>query len=295
MSCVRLRAEILDCLVPTKRRGWCLILHETSMDYIEVDLSGHYREIIVEMRHRPLSTMAECGIALALMTVTLSSVCESRQPVSPRQLLDQFQSTPVFWQQFEIAKQIVALHDPTVRAELVAWLNHEDRHLRGNAAFIFASLGDDRGFEVIRAILADRSYRPKAQGVPEAATDKRYAVEQQIMADRYYAAHLFGDLKDPRAVPVLIPLLSDVEVNYIVPWSLGEIGDKRAVAPLIKTLADKNPSMRVLAIYALEKLGAKDALPVLYRLLSDTETSDFGDQVSVAEAAKAAIIKLEAH
>jgi HEAT repeat protein len=265
------------------------------MDYIEVDLSGHYREIIVEMRHRPLSTMAECGIALALMTVTLSSVCESRQPVSPRQLLDQFQSTPVFWQQFEIAKQIVALHDPTVRAELVGWLNHEDRHLRGNAAFIFASLGDDRGFEVIRAILADRSYRPKAQGVPEAATEKRYAVEQQIMADRYYAAHLFGDLKDPRAVPVLIPLLSDVEVNYIVPWSLGEIGDKRAVAPLIKTLADKNPSMRVLAIYALEKLGAKDALPVLYRLLSDTETSDFGDQVSVAEAAKAAIIKLEAH
>jgi HEAT repeat protein len=239
--------------------------------------------------------MAACGVALALMTVTLSSVSESRQPVSPRQLLDQFLNTPVFWRQFEIAKQIVALHDPSVLPELVGWLNHEDRHLRGNAAFIFASLGDDRGFEVIRAILADRSSRPEAQGVPSVASDGRYSVEQQIMADRYYAAHLFGDLKDPRAVPILVPLLSEEEVNYIVPWSLGEIGDKRAVAPLIKTLADENPSMRVLAIYALEKLGAKDALPALYRLLNDNERSNFGDLISVAEAVKAAIIKLEAH
>jgi HEAT repeat protein len=67
------------------------------------------------------------------------------------------------------------------------------------------------------------------------------------------------------------------------------------VAPLIRTLADKNPSMRVLAIYALQKLGAKDALPALYRLLNDNEKSNFGDLVSVAEAAKAAIAKLEPH
>src|SRR5581483_5149969 len=117
----------------------------------------------------------------------------------------------------------------------------------------------------------------------------------QIRSDRYYAAHLLGDLKDPRAVPILVPLLTDEDVNYIVPWSLGEIGDQRAVAPLIKTLADKNPSMRVLAIYALEKLKAKDALPALYRLLNDNERSNFGDLVSVKDAAKAAIAKLEVH
>jgi hypothetical protein len=64
--------------------------------------------------------MAACGVALALMTVTLSSVSESRQPVTSRQLLDQFQNTPVFWRQFEIAKQIVALHDPSVLPELVS-------------------------------------------------------------------------------------------------------------------------------------------------------------------------------
>jgi hypothetical protein len=46
----------------------------------------------------------------------------------------------------------------------------------------------------------------------------------QIREDRYYAAHLFGDLKDVRAVPILVPLLRDEEVKGVVPWSLGQIG-----------------------------------------------------------------------
>jgi HEAT repeat protein len=125
--------------------------------------------------------------------------------------------------------------------------------------------------------------------------DSRATAAAQIHADRYHAAHLLGDLKDPRAVPILIPLLTDKEVNYIVPWSLAQIGDKRAVMPLIRTLADPDPSIRVLAIYALEKLGAKDALPALYRLRDDNEKSHFGDLMSVADAAKAAVAKLDGH
>ena len=59
------------------------------------------------------------------------------------------------------------------------------------------------------------------------SSDGRYKVALQIAADRYYAAHLLGDLRDPLAIPVLVPLLKDKEVNSIVPWALGEIGDKR--------------------------------------------------------------------
>ncbi len=209
------------------------------------------------------------------------------------ELLSQFQDSPVFWQQLEIAREIVSLHDPSVLPDLRRFLSHEDRHLRGNAAFIFAGLGDDRGFEVLRSILDDRSYRAKGQGEVGISGDGRYHVEQQIAADRYYAVNLFGHLRDPRAVPILIPLLGDREVSWIVPWSLGEIGDKRVVAPLIGTLADQDPSMRVLAICALVKLRAKDALPALYRLLGDDEKIRYGDLSSVSEAAKAAITKLE--
>jgi HEAT repeat protein len=102
-----------------------------------------------------------------------------------------------------------------------------------------------------------------------------------------------GDLRDPRAVSILVPLLTDSEVTSIVPWALGQIGDKRAVGALLDALDDDNPSVRVLSIYALETLNARGALPRLISLLDDHRKSNFGAQVSVADAAKAAIAKLQ--
>lgn len=211
---------------------------------------------------------------------------------SAAQLLRDFKNCPVFWQQFEIGKKIVALHDTNVLQSpiLTEGLTNEDRHARGNAAFIFAALGDERGFETLRTILTDRSSRPAE--VDDDAL--RPSLRLQIKEDRYYAVHLFGDLKEPRAVPILIPLLKDQDVNYIVPWSLGEIGDKRAIPPLIGTLDDQSPSMRVLAIYALTQLHATQALPRLRELLNDNDRSNFDGLVSVAEAARGAITQLEA-
>ena len=64
-------------------------------------------------------------------------------------LLEQFRSEKVFWRQIVIAKEIVDRHDASVLPSLAEWLSHEDRHLRGNVAFIFAGLGDPRGFDTI--------------------------------------------------------------------------------------------------------------------------------------------------
>jgi len=232
-------------------------------------------------------------LSIALISLSVSGQASQRKSPLAAELLEQFKNEKVFWRQIDIAEKIVALHDTSILPELVNWLNHDDRHLRGNVAFIFSGLGDERGFEVISAILKDRSDRPEGQGQAWASSDGRYHVEQQIRADRYYAAHLFGDLKDRRAVPILVPLLSDKEVQDVVPWALGEIGDSRADGPLIDMLDDKDPSMRVLAIYALEKLGAMEALPRLRALLDDHEKANFDKQESVAAAAKAAIAKLE--
>jgi HEAT repeat protein len=203
-------------------------------------------------------------------------------------LLEQFKANwNDYFKQFEVSQKLVKLNDITVLDRLKQSLTDEDRHVRGNAAFVFAALGDDRGFEVIRDILKDRSDRPMRQ-----YAGGNWSVEVQIANDRYYAAHLFGDLKDARAVPILIPLLKDQLVNWIVPWSLGEIGDKRAVPPLIQTLSDRSPDMRVLSIYALETLKAKEAVPQLHLLLDDYERIHFDGLGTVAEAAKAAIAKL---
>jgi hypothetical protein len=92
----------------------------------------------------------------------------------------------------------------------------------------------------------------------------------------------------------LAPLLNDKDVSYIVPWSLGKIGDARAIAPLMDQLNEKNPSLLVLAMDALADLGAEQALPRLRELSASTEKSNFGDLVSVGEAANAAISKIMA-
>jgi HEAT repeat protein len=210
------------------------------------------------------------------------------------ELVKQFKSETGFWKQFEVAKKIVALGNKSVLPELEPFLSDEDMHARGNAAFIFAALGDDRGFEVLKAILEDRSSKRKlGPGIATGRPTLAQELAQEIESDRYYAAHLFGDLKDPRAVPLLIPLLKDEGVNYIVPWALGQIGDKSAIPPLINALHDKNPDMRVLAIHALEQLNAKQALPEIRTLLGDHEKIHFDGTIPVAEAAKKAIIKLE--
>jgi HEAT repeat protein len=207
-------------------------------------------------------------------------------------LVEQFKNEQVFWKQIEIAKAIAGKRDATVLPLLAEWLGHEDRHIRGNVAFIFASLGDPRGLQTIAGILADRSERREGQGIPTASSDGRYRFERQVVADRYYAAHLLGDLNYPRGVDMLLPLLDDPEVQSTVPWSLGEIGDKRAIPPLIAALDNDDPSNRVLVIYALEALHAKEAVPRLLTLVNDNRRSRFGALVTVSEAAKAAIARL---
>lgn len=225
-----------------------------------------------------------CGALLASFSFLSASSAQTATG-----LVEQFKSTPT-WKQLEVARQIVALHDKSVLQDLEPWLSNEDMHVRGNAAFIFASLGDDRGFQVIKAILENRS--PKRAVLMNDDTGHP-SFDRQIREDRYYAAHLFGDLKDPRAVPILIPLLKDQDINWIIPWSLGEIGDKSAIPPLIETLSASSPDMRVLAVYALEKLKAKEALPQIRGLLNDHERIHFDGLGSVADAAKTAIATLE--
>jgi HEAT repeat protein len=175
---------------------------------------------------------------------------------------------------------------------LAEWLRHPDRHIRGNVAFIFASFGDPRGLETIADILADRGERPEGQGIPGAAGDGRYHFEAQVATDRYYAAHLLGDLEDPRGIELLVPLLDDPQTQSIVPWSLTQIGDRRAIQPLIAALDRDDPSMRVMVIYALEALHAREAIPRLMTLFDDNRQSRFGALVTVSEAAKAAVAAL---
>lgn len=231
-----------------------------------------------------------CMRTFALLLVGACGLMTGQQSVPVDELLRQFKTSESFWEQFEVGEKLAKSHDHSVIEQLEPYLKAQDRHVRGNAAFVIAALGDDRGFEVIADILKDRSTRPEGQGSPGG----NWSVAVQVKNDRYYAVHLLGDLKDARAVPILIPLLHDPEVNWIVPWSLGQTGDEAAVPPLIDTLDDASPNMRVLAIYALEALKAKQSLPRLRLMVNDQERINFDGLGTVADAAKKAVSELQA-
>ena len=227
-------------------------------------------------------------LAVLLSMLALGGLAVA-QDTNAAGLVKAFAADRTFWSQFDIAKEIVALHDPSVLSQLEPYLKDQDRLVRGNTAFIFAALGDDRGFDVICDILKDRSPRRAGQGVGMACNSPSGCMQQEIRQDRYYAAHLLGDLKQARAVPILVPLLKDPDVQHIVPWSLAQIGDHDAVAPLTETLRNPNPDMRWLAIDALAILRAKEAMPQLRDMQADDARIHFDDQGSVGNKARRAI------
>lgn len=237
-------------------------------------------------------TLAEGEHEVVVFIASREAPKPTVDPTQPSSaLVEQFKNEKVDFRQFEIAKALVAKQDASVLPPLADWLVHADRRIRGNAAFVFAGLGDPRGLQAIAEILTDRSERPEGQGTRRSPRGP-YRFEQQVAADRNYAAHLLGNLRDPGGVDLLVPLFDDPETQDKVPWALGQIGDKRAIPPLIAALDKDDPTRRVMVIYALEALDAKEAVPRLLTLVNDNRQSRFGAGVTVSAAAKAAIAKL---
>ena len=220
------------------------------------------------------------------LTLACALLAAAAQPSLP-DLLRQFEAEGVFWRQLDIAVKIADARDRSVIPRLESWPEQPDRHLRGNAAYILARLGDPRGFDTIVAILNDRSARQAAE------VSGHWNLKMQIREDRYYAAHLLGDVGDPRAIPILVGQLKDPDTQMIVPWSLARIGTPAAIPPLLTTLQDPDPSMRVLAIHALVDLKAKEAIPHLRALLDDDAHATFGEMEKVSDLARTAIGKLQ--
>ncbi|HTV00754.1 MAG TPA: HEAT repeat domain-containing protein [Luteitalea sp.] len=230
------------------------------------------------------------GLLAAALTVIVPAPATAQQPASIESLVKEFHAAQYFWQQLEVAKRLVAAGDRRAVDVFEPYLTHEDRHLRGNAAYVLAGLQDTKGFLVIAGMLTDRAARPVGQGIPGG----RLTVDRQIQSDRYYAVHLLGELRDVQAVDVLLPLLGDSQINYKVAWALGRIGDPRAIRPLIAALDDADALVRVSAIQALTELRAAEALPRLQQLLNDNALPNAGDQVPVSQTARAAIAKIQA-
>ena len=243
----------------------------------------------------------KCLVAISMLTC-MAGVAAAAS--SAGELVTRFQAEQVFWQQADLADEIAAVATLPDLAPLEAWLMHYDRHVRGNVAYLFAKLHDRRGFDTLVGILNDHSAQRTIQppmietGIVQEGSEPVDALtawrrnpeaqKMQIITDRYYAVHLLGRLRDPRAVDVLVPLLDGDEVGYNAAWALGELGDRKAIDPLIHALSSKDAVIRVAAIGSLEKLHATNALPQLTKLFSDTAFPQAGAQVPVGTTARKA-------
>ena len=207
--------------------------------------------------------------------------------LSNEALVERFKSEKVFWQQFLIAEQIVERHDVGVIPSLIDWLTHEDRHLRGNAAFIVGRLGDPRGFQVIADILTDRFDRPVGQGSgDEAAGIASPSNRRRSLLCRASARRPARSAGCPDSGVTA----EGSRRRYIVPWALRRSVTSAQSLPR-QVFDDGSPSMCVLAICAGNtQCEGRGSSPD--RAADDHRLSNFGAQASVADAARAAIAKL---
>lgn len=97
------------------------------------------------------------------------------------------------------------------------------------------------------------------------------------------AVEALGAVRAREAVPGLIRLLdADLWLQFAAVAALGEIGDARAVQPLLDSL--QNEMLAEPAVEALGRIGAAEALPSLLGLLAGQDRLPLRDQVLRATA-----------
>ena len=176
------------------------------------------------------------------------------------------------------------IRNPRAVPLLITALGDEDWKLRASAAEALGKIGDPRAAQPLIAILVDsqwdvRSAAGKAlDKIGARAFDPLVAALKNggalgAAGVRYYAAKALGQIGDARAVEPLIAALKDDEDSYLrgeSACSLGHIGDPRAVEPLIAALEDEEDLVaRNKAVEALGRIADPGAVVPLIAALDN--------------------------
>lgn len=204
-------------------------------------------------------------------------VAQGQLRPATEKLLGEFLTPEVPWQQGDIGQKLVTLGDRAVVPKLLPLLQSPDRSLRCNAGRVLAGLGDDRGFFAVLAVLEDTNPGTERKTESRTSDGKHPDFIRQMRQDRYYAAHVLGEIGDKRAVPALIQTLPDKSINYQSAMILGKLGDKSAIPALRAALqhAEKNrehlgtTDMKLWSGGGLMLLGDPLGLPTVVAVLKN--------------------------
>jgi HEAT repeat protein len=124
-----------------------------------------------------------------------------------------------------------------------------------DAGVLVSPLGEDRARSPREMVLEESI--PDIDELIESGDVDGLINELRGVSWRMRAAVALGEIGDPRAVEPLIAALGDENLNVRIDAAkaLGKIGDPRAVEPLIAALGDENLNVRIDAAEALSKIG----------------------------------------
>lgn len=139
-------------------------------------------------------------------------------------------------------------------------------------------IGDRRALESLLALLKETSTRSQAALALAGIGDRkafpllekvwRRERENSIKMNLEAALYLMGD--ESKWEP-LIERLGDRKLRRGAVKILGEIGDKKAIGPLLELLSDESPEIRLGIIKALRQIGGKEAEEALLTALNDRD------------------------
>jgi HEAT repeat protein len=193
---------------------------------------------------------------------------------------------------------------------LIEALEFDYTEMRAYAAKSLGEIGDKRAIEPLARLLKDEEERVRfmaAYGLGMLG-DKRgfrlliesISIEPEkrkhgrLHGQAWRAAEALGNIGDRRAVKPLLDALPNGSetLRQEIALSLGKLGDPLAIEPLIGLLGDSAGSVRVEAVRALGQLAAETALPELEEMALNDEGENW-DEVTVKEAALGAIEEIE--
>lgn len=170
-----------------------------------------------------------------------------------------------------VARALGDLGNEQALYPLIEALGSPDGRLRCASATALANLGQPHWEKVVFGTNADfeKLYHSGLAGVADLLIR---TLKCQPDGGTKIAA-LLGDLGDPKAVEPLIKVLRDHACNYAseicaeAAKALGKLGDPKAVEPLIKVLCHNDDKVRTEAVKALGKLGDPKSVEPLIKIL----------------------------
>lgn len=199
---------------------------------------------------------------LTVQSAAIETLCKIRSPHTIKHLITVLQDESEYVRRAAV-EVLNEVGDQNAVKDLLNALRDVDWWVKVRAADALGAIGGPKVFDAVIALIKDKDefLRRTAVEILNTSKDPR-AVDRLIEAlrdedwwVRERAVDALAAIGDARAVPHLVAMLEEnPEAGQVVIRALATLGDKTAVAPLLKQLDNTNNSLRKEALKALESL-----------------------------------------